>query len=368
MTSPNTSPENRIAVAVIYGGASPEHNVSCVSAGAIMEHLDPERFRVVPVGITREGTWTVGTSDIESLKKHGRELPEVPAGGEEIALSVDPARRGELRFIAGDRTGEVYDTVDVIFPVMHGPHGEDGTIQGLFELSGVAYVGPGVLASSAGMDKERTKNLLHAAGLPTGDQVVLHLGEELTAGEKERLGLPVFVKPARGGSSIGISRVDDWAALDSAIALAREHDWKVIVEAGIDGAEVEIGVLQRADGEIQVSVPALLNGTEDSDEGFYGFETKYLDDVVTAQIPAQLPQRVLEELATDARRAFRALGCDGLTRVDFFVTEAGPIINEVNTMPGFTPISMFPQMFAASGVAYPDLLAALIDRALVARR
>nr|WP_120491425.1 D-alanine--D-alanine ligase family protein [Corynebacterium lactis] len=364
MTSSNPSSDSRISVAVIYGGASPEHSVSCVSAGAIMEHLDPERFRVVPVGITRDGVWTVGTSDLDSLHKHGRTLPEVPADGTEIALSTSPARRGEFRYV----TGEVYDTVDVIFPVLHGPHGEDGTIQGLFELSGVAYVGPGVLASSAGMDKERTKNLLHAAGLPTGDQVVLHAGEELSGAEKERLGLPVFVKPARGGSSIGISRVDDWAALDSAIELAREHDWKVIVEAGIVGAEVEIGVLQRANGEIEVSVPALLSGTEDSEEGFYGFETKYLDDVVTAQIPAQLPEKVLQELDADARRAFRALGCDGLTRVDFFVTESGPIINEVNTMPGFTPISMFPQMFAASGVAYPDLLAALIDRALVARR
>ena len=367
MTSSNSSSADRISVAVIYGGASPEHSVSCVSAGAIMDHLDEDRFRVVPIGITKDGVWTVGTRETDTLRTKGRTMPEV-IPGEEVALSTSPSRRGEFRFVTGDRAGEVFDTVDVIFPVLHGPHGEDGTIQGLFELSGIAYVGPGVLASAAGMDKERTKNLLQAAGLPIGKQVVLHVGESLSDEDKETLGLPVFVKPARGGSSIGISRVDDWANLDAAVELAREHDWKVIVEAGVDGAEVEIGVLQRADGSLQVSVPSLLRGTEDSDEGFYGFETKYLDDVVSAQIPAELPADVLKALDTDARRAFRALGSDGLTRVDFFVTDNGPIINEVNTMPGFTPISMYPQMFAASGVAYEELLSALIERALVARR
>lgn len=374
MTLSNTSSAqtpasaDRISVAVIYGGASPEHSVSCVSAGAIMDHLDEERFRVVPVGITAEGAWTVGTRDTESLRTHGRTMPHVAPDGEEIALSTSPTRRGELRYVTGARAGEVFDTVDVIFPVLHGPHGEDGTIQGLFELSGVPYVGPGVLASAAGMDKERTKNLLHAAGLPTGKQVVLHEAETLSDEDKAALGLPVFVKPARGGSSIGISRVDDWAEFDAALQLAREHDWKVLVEAGVDGAEVEIGVLQRADGSIEVSVPALLRGTEDSEEGFYGFETKYLDDVVSAQIPAPLSDEVLAALDRDARRAFRALGSDGLTRVDFFVTASGPLINEVNTMPGFTPISMYPQMFAASGVSYEELLTALVERALVARR
>lgn len=332
-----------------------------------MDHLDEQRFRVVPIGITTEGVWTVGTRDTEQLRTHGRTMPEV-VPGEEIALSVFPERRGQLHYVSGEHAGELFDRVDVIFPVLHGPHGEDGTIQGLFELSGVAYVGPGVLASAAGMDKERTKNLLHAAGLPTGKQVVLHSGETLSDGDREHLGLPVFVKPARGGSSIGISRVDDWADFDVALELAREHDWKVLVEAGIDGDEVEIGVLQHADGSLQVSVPALLRGTEDSDEGFYGFETKYLDDVVSAQIPAPLPEDILSALDRDARRAFRALGSDGLTRVDFFVTADGPVVNEVNTMPGFTPISMYPKMFAASGIGYVELLTALIERALVARR
>lgn len=364
----STSATAPISVAVIYGGASPEHSVSCVSAAAIMEHLDSARYRIVPVAITRAGVWTVGTHNLDTLRGHDRTLPSVPDSDAEIALSLNPTRPGELRYVSGPRAGELYDRVDCAFAIMHGPHGEDGTIQGLFELAGLPYVGPGVLASAAGMDKERTKNLLHAAGLPVGDMVVLHAGEELTDAEKQRLGLPVFVKPARGGSSIGISRVAQWEQLDDAIALARQHDVKVIVEKAMHGAEVEIGVLQRADGSIEVSVPALLSGTEDSAEGFYGFETKYLDDVVAAQIPAQLPQHTLETLREHAQIAFRAIGADGLTRVDFFVTDSGPVINEVNTMPGFTPISMFPQMFAASGVRYEELLGILVERALVAPR
>ena len=372
MTSPaQRTTDDRIAVAVLYGGASPEHNVSCVSAGAIMAHLDPEVYRVVPVGITRGGTWTPGTADPEALSKHGRELPQVPDvedGGAELQLSADPSRKGELRHVAGPAAGEVHDVVDVVFPVLHGPNGEDGTIQGLLELSRIPFVGPGVLASAAGMDKERTKNLAVAGGIPVGEQAVLAEGEELGEADRGRLGLPVFVKPARGGSSIGISKVDSWDEFDAALELARAHDAKVLVEKGIVGAEVECGVLQRPDGELVASVPALLAGTEDSDEGFYGFDTKYLDDVVTAQIPAQLPVETIEQLQTLSKRVFRSLGCDGLTRVDFFVTADGPVLNEVNTMPGFTSISMYPQMFAASGVAYAELLDTLVRRALVARR
>ena len=366
-----TSPDSRIAVAVLYGGASPEHNVSCVSAGAIMAHLDPEVYRVVPVGITRGGTWTPGTAEPEKLVRRGRELPEVAdvaEGGAELQLSTDPNRRGELRYVAGPGAGSVHDVVDVVFPVLHGPNGEDGTIQGLLELARVPFVGPGALASAAGMDKEATKILAAARGLTVGEQVVLAEGEELSDADRDRLGTPAFIKPARGGSSIGISKVDDWADFPAALELARAHDRKVIVEKGIVGAEVECGVLQRPDGTIVASVPAQLTGTEDSAEGFYGFDTKYLDDVVTAQIPAPMSPEATAELQEQAKAAFRALGCDGLTRVDFFVTADGPVLNEVNTMPGFTPISMFPQMFTASGVEYGELLDTLIQRALVAPR
>ncbi|MDK8476550.1 MULTISPECIES: D-alanine--D-alanine ligase family protein [unclassified Corynebacterium] len=346
-------------VAVLYGGRSTEHSVSCVSAGAIMKHLDPEKFEVVPIGITREGTWTPG--DTEGLEIVDGVMPEVKRGTE-LALSADPSRKGEIRTISN---GSLYAQVDVIFPILHGPYGEDGTMQGLFELSGIPYVGPGVLASSVGMDKEFTKKILSAAGLPVAPEVIVQGRTELTAEEKDSLGLPVFVKPARGGSSIGVSKVSDWAEFPEAVRIALEDDDKILVEPEIVGREVEVGVLQYPDGELIASVPALLKGIDDSDEGFYGFETKYLDNVVTAQIPAPFPEELTAQLREMAIRAFRALNCAGLSRVDFFVTEEGLYINEVNTLPGFTPISMYPQVLAASGVDYPTLLEVLIARAQV---
>lgn len=351
---------NRIKVAVIYGGRSSEHSISCVSAGAIMSHIDPEKYEVIPVGITQTGEWTVGESDPTKLVREGRELPTVTFT-RKVSLSAEPGTKGELRF----EDGSLFATADVIFPVLHGRFGEDGTIQGLFELSGIPFVGPGVLSSANGMDKEYTKKLMAAEGLPVGREVILRGRTELTAAEEDLLGLPVFVKPARGGSSIGISRVATWEDLPAAIALAYEHDAKVIVEAEIVGSEVECGVLQQPDGTLIASYPAQLRGTAESEEGFYGFETKYLDDVVTAEIPAPLPKAQLELVQSLAIETFRAMNCEGLARVDFFVTDRGPVLNEINTMPGFTPISMYPQMFAASGIAYPDLLDTLIQRALV---
>lgn len=351
---------NRIKVAVVYGGRSSEHSVSCISAGAIMSHIDPEKYEVIPVGITKSGEWTVGESDPSNLVIKDRVLPEVKLT-RRVALSVEPATKGELRY----EDGTLFATADVIFPILHGRYGEDGTIQGMFELSGIPFVGPGVLASSNGMDKEYTKKLAAAEGLPIGREVILRGRNDLTEAEKELLGLPVFVKPARGGSSIGISRVTSWDDLPAAIELALEHDGKVIVEAEIIGSEVECGVLQYPDGTLVASYPSMLKGTDTSEEGFYGFDTKYLDDVVTAEIPAPLPPQTLELVQSLAVETFKALNCDGLARVDFFVTDKGPVLNEINTMPGFTPISMYPQMFAASGVAYKDLLDILIQRALV---
>lgn len=345
-------------VAVIYGGRSTEHSVSCVSAGAVMAHLDRNRFDVVPIGITKTGAWTRGTTD--NLEIIDGVLPEV-AFDDELTLSLNPGTRGQFHNVT---RGELHAEVDVIFPVLHGPFGEDGTVQGLLELSGIPYVGPGVLASAAGMDKEFTKKLMVAEGLPVTAEVILRGRDELTDAEKADLGLPVFVKPARGGSSIGISKVSDWAELGDAVRLARQYDPKVIVEAEIVGSEVEVGVLQHPDGSLQASVPALLNGTEDSDEGFYGFETKYLDNVVTATIPAPFEPAIIQQLKDMAIETFKALDCKGLSRVDFFVTETGPVLNEINTLPGFTPISMYPQVFAASGLAYEDLLSTLVDTAL----
>lgn len=321
-----------------------------------MQALDSSRFEVFPVGITKEGTWVLGEYD----PVKGEALPEV-AGDREIALAVNPGRRGQLTDVA---SGEVVAGVDVVFPVLHGTYGEDGTIQGVLEMSGVPYVGPGVLASACGMDKEFTKKLMMAEDLPVTAEVVLREGEEVSEEDKARLGLPVFVKPARGGSSIGISKVSDWQDLPAAVALARESDNKVIVEAELVGDEVEVGVLEYPDGSLVASAPAKLLGTHDSDEGFYGFETKYLDNVVSAEIPAAYDEETTRQLKELAIATFKALNCKGLSRVDFFVTADGPVLNEINTMPGFTSISMYPQVFAAEGISYPELLSTLIDTAL----
>ena len=334
---------------------STEHSISCISAASVMEHM-PGDYEVFPIGITRDGVWVEGTTDPVA----GVALPAVPEG-REVALSINPTRRGLIFDVA---TGEEIVHVDAVFPVLHGKYGEDGTVQGLLELAGVPYVGPGVLASACGMDKEFMKKLVAAEGIAITREVILDGRSSLDDDERTHLGLPVFVKPANGGSSIGVSKVSDWAEFDTAYALARESDEKVIVEAELVGDEVEIGVLERPDGTIAASLPAKLNGTEESSEGFYGFETKYLEDGVTATIPAPYDEELTAHLQDTAVTCFKALNCKSLSRVDFFVTEDGPVFNEVNTMPGFTSISMYPQAWAASGVDYPQLLDTLIQTAL----
>jgi D-alanine-D-alanine ligase len=357
----------KVRVAVVFGGRSSEHAISCVSAGSVLSHLDPERFEVVPVGITRDGGWVLGTDDPRELVISSRSLPEVDGTRTALALPGDPTRGG-LVVLDPDRAGEVFSGVDVVFPVLHGPFGEDGTIQGLLEMAGVPYVGSGVLASAAGMDKEFSKKLLAAEGLPVGDLVVLRPGTAtITAAQRDRLGLPVFVKPARAGSSVGITRVTDWAELDAAIATAREHDPKVLVEAAIVGREVELAVLEFPDGTVRASVPAEIRivGTGGHTPEFYDFDAKYLDDVCEFDIPAKLDDEVAEKLREMAVDAFHALDGQGLARVDFFVGPAGELtVNEVNTMPGFTPISIFPRAWAVTGIDYPTLLSTLVETAL----
>jgi D-alanine-D-alanine ligase len=357
----------RIRVAVVYGGRSSEHAISCVSAGSILRNLDPERFEVVAVGITPGGSWVLTDGRPDTLAITDGRLPEVTgASGTALALPADPHRSGQLLAL-GEAAGEMLATVDVVFPVLHGPYGEDGTIQGLLELAGVPYVGAGVLASAAGMDKEFTKKLLAAEGLPIGDQVVLrahHTTVQLE--DRERLGLPVFVKPARGGSSIGVSRVTAWDQLPAAIEQARKHDPKVIVEAAVLGRELECGVLEFPDGRVEASTVGEIRvaGVRGRDDGFYDFATKYLEDAAELDVPAKVDDTVAEEIRQLSVRAFRAIDCQGLARVDFFLTDDGPVINEINTMPGFTTISMYPRMWAASGVDYPTLLATMVDTAI----
>ena len=351
----------RIQVAVIYGGRSSEHGVSVVSAAAVLSALDPAKYDVIPVGITPEGAWVLTDGDPAALRISGRRLPEVEKGTA-VVLPGDPTAGGLV--CLDPATGiRVLAGVDVVFPVLHGRFGEDGTIQGLLELAGVPYVGPGVFASAAGMDKEFAKKLLRAEGLPVGEFVIIRRGQTVSAAELAHLGLPVFVKPARAGSSVGITKLARWADLDEAIAAARRHDDKVIVEAGVVGREVECGVLEDADGAPVASVPAEIRLVRGHD--WYDFEAKYLDDACEFDVPANLPPELTRRIQDMACRAFRALDGNGLARVDFFVRPDGSlVVNEINTMPGFTPISMFPRMWAASGIGYPELVDRLIANAL----
>ncbi len=336
----------RIRVAIVYGGRSSEHAISCVSAGSILRHLDPDRFEVIPVGITAEGTWLRTDARSEDLAITDRRLPAV-TGQSETPLALD---------------AEILASVDVVFPVLHGPYGEDGTIQGLLELADVPYVGAGVFASAAGMDKEFAKKVFGAAGLPIGDYVVLRPRQDSPSAEDlAHLGFPLFVKPARGGSSIGVSRVVSAGDLPAAIAEARRHDPKVIIEAAIEGRELECGVLEFPDGSVKAST---IGEIKVPGVGVYDFDTKYLDDAAELDVPAALDDGIADKLRQLAIATFTALDCQGLARVDFFLTEHGPVVNEINTMPGFTTISMFPRMWGASGVDYPTLLGTMVETAL----
>jgi len=341
----------RIRVAVIFGGRSSEHAISCITAGSVLGALDPDRYDVIPIGITMEGRWVA--SDVRALQMRGRELPAVSPAGASVAIPGDPtALPAEL------------GRVDVVFPLLHGPYGEDGTLQGLLELAGVPYVGSGVFASAAAMDKHHMKRLLMQAGLAVAPYVVARAGQPIPAGIAD-LGLPVFVKPARGGSSIGISKVERREDLEAALDAAHEHDPKALVEAAVAGREVECGVLAGVDGgPPEASLPAEIRVAPGAQ--FYDFEAKYMPDSGTEfDIPPKLSDEVIKGVRAAAIDAFGALDCEGLARVDFFLTDDDLLlVNEVNTMPGFTPVSMFPQMWAATGVDYPTLVSRLIDDAI----
>jgi D-alanine-D-alanine ligase len=364
----------RVRIAVVFGGRSAEHAISCVSAGSVIGALDPDRYEIVRVGITPDGGWVLADPDQRLAITDGK-LPEV-TGGTAVSLVGDPAGRGLAVLDPGAAIGPALTGVDVVFPVLHGAYGEDGTIQGLLEMAGLPYVGSGVFASAASMDKEFTKKLLAAAGLPQGDHVVLRDAtgavradpELLDEAARERLGLPVFVKPSRAGSSIGITKVTDWAQFPAAVATAAAIDPKVVVEASVPGREIECGVLAGAGGGLpEASLPAEIRLRPGVD--WYDFSAKYLDDSVDFDVPADLTPEQTAAVQEASVRAYQALDCRGLARVDFFLGTGADgrdrlVINEVNTMPGFTPISMFPRMWAASGVGYPELVDRLVQSAL----
>ncbi len=341
---------NRTRVAVLLGGRSSEHSISCISGRSIVAALDPNRYEVSVVGIARDGRWVRDSDGGLGILEQSGALPEVAASAPAADLS------------------SCLD-VDVVFPVLHGPWGEDGTVQGLLETVGVPYVGSGVLSSAIAMDKGFMKAALASAGLDVGDYVVIsdrdwHDDPEAAVARVARLGLPVFVKPARAGSSLGIVRVTSADELRAAIESARKHDPRIIVEAAVTGArEIECGVLAGPDGERRASRCAeiIVNARHD----FYDFEAKYLDDSATLVVPADLPADVESRVRAASVRAYDALACDGLARVDFFVRADGEVVlNEVNTMPGFTSISMYPRMWAATGIDYPELVDRLIADAI----
>jgi D-alanine-D-alanine ligase len=354
----------KIRVAVIFGGRSSEHSISCISAGSVLRALDRNKYDVVPIGITKSGNWVLETDDADRLTVKNGVFPEVDPANPTILFTADSTA---TQLVVQSDVPDVLEQVDVAFPVLHGPWGEDGTIQGLLELAGIPYVGSGVFASAAAMDKAHLKAMMQSAGLPIGPYEVVSNAQWVNdqAGCLSRiqaLGLPVFVKPCRAGSSVGISKVKSHNELTAAIEAARMHDPKVIVEASIENArEIECGVLGTGTG-LKASVCAEII-VRDGHE-FYDFEAKYVDDSVELSVPADLDPALHEKLRELAIQAFLAMDGEGLARVDMFVTGNDVVINEINTMPGFTPISMYPRMWAETGLDYPALVDALVQDAL----
>lgn len=351
--------KSRRHVAVLFGGPSDEYEVSCHSAASVVGSLDRSHFTVTPIRITRAGVWVVGE---QAESGRSIDVDELLYLTRESLLKCVRTAGGSLGAAIAALEG-----MDVVFPVLHGRHGEDGTVQALLDLIGMPYVGNGISASATGIDKQQTKQLLAAEGLTVADGLVLnHQDEGVDERTRARLGLPVFVKPARSGSSFGVTKVNRWGDLDAALELARRSDSKILVEKAVLGREIDIAVLQYPDGTIAAGPPleiALPESTE-----FFDYGAKYKDASVTFKIPAELDQQVTALLSELAIRVFHILGCKGLLRVDFFLCPEGngfvPVVNEVNTMPGFTAKSQYPQIWKVAGIEYPELLTILIATAL----
>ena len=345
----------RMRVGVVYGGRSGEHEVSLRSAASIIGALDPARYEIVPIAIGKDGRWLTGPDSLRVLEAAQRDLAPLPDHGSDVTLPADPTRRGLVPLGRGRAVG-----LDVVFPVLHGTYGEDGTVQGLLELADVPYVGAGVLASAVGMDKAAMKSIFRDAGIPVCRWLVTRAGEETPDALARRvgaeLGFPCFVKPANMGSSVGITKVGAPAALAAAVAEAAAYDPKIVIEEAIAGREFECGVLGNDAPEASV-VGELVPSHE-----FYDYADKYVDQGARITIPAAIPAECADALRAMALRAFRAIDCSGLARVDFFLENGTGriLVNEINTMPGFTSISMYPKLWEASGVPYATLLDRLI--------
>ena len=343
--------EPRIRLVVLFGGVSAEHEVSCVSAAHVLRAVDPDRYDLVPVGVSREGRWSLSESTAKALAEGPAALP--------AALEAEGPELDPLDTVARMEAAEQV----VVLPLLHGPMGEDGTVQGLLELADVPYVGAGVLSSALCMDKVMAKVVLGAAGLPQPHHLALRqdeVGDDVADLVGDELGYPVFVKPANLGSSVGITKVVEPAELARALATALSYDEWVLVEEAVAGREIEVGVL--GNERPRASVPGEIVPTHE----FYDYEDKYLDGAARMVIPAELPGATLEQARDMALQAYRALRGDGLARVDFFFEDPGRglLVNEVNTIPGFTPFSMYPSLWAAAGVSYGELIDELVRLAL----
>jgi D-alanine-D-alanine ligase len=377
---PAETPGRRIRVAVVFGGRGPEHQISCLGGGNVLRVIDRTRYEVIPIGITTEGSWLEVTDDPAKLSIAGGELPTVESVAKPDAHVVPWAYQGDTSVVASapGHIPHVLGDVDVVLPLLHGPYGEDGTIQGLLEMSGVPYVGAGVLASAVSMDKEYMKLIFQSRGLPVGPHVVVResdwpSGDRPTPAQAKvadqigALGWPLFVKPARGGSSLGTSKATDPDELAGAMALARRFDPKVLVEAAITAREIEVAVLQGQGGAPpDTSLPGELR--LDGGEEFYDFEAKYLDAASGMLIPAPIPSEDAAKIREMAGRAFDAVSAEGLARVDFFYTPGNQIlINEINTFPGMSPTSYFQKMWEATGLSFAQVIDRLLETALAKR-
>jgi len=345
-----TNVRQKVRVGVLLGGRSSEHSISCLSGASLLAAIDREKFEPVPLGITEAGNWVY----LEGLTQHlaivGGALPVVPSDAPPVTVN------SEGIFVAGKNLA-----IDVIFPVLHGPYGEDGTVQGLLEMFDIPYVGAGVLASAIGMDKATCKRLFQEAGIPSVDFDVFFWQEwqeyknQITARLQDEFTLPIFVKPSRAGSSNGISKVKSWNELEAAVGLAKDFDEKILVEAFAPGRELECGIL--GDRASRVGEIRILGNHE-----FYDFEAKYLDDATELIVPAKISSDVEREIQQLALDAFSLIDGKGIARVDFFLTEDNQIIlNEINTMPGFTATSMYPRLWNATGVPYKETITELIE-------
>ncbi|MGV1755346.1 D-alanine--D-alanine ligase family protein [Rhizobium sp. A22-96] len=347
---------SKLRVAVLFGGQSSEHDVSIMSARNVIRAIDAGTYEVVPILIDRVGRWLL-------VEAEGGVLAE-PVAYEGTEVCLLPGAKGRLLALEGAGAREIA-AVDVLFPVLHGLYGEDGSIQGLAQMVGIPLVGCGILGSANAIDKDIAKRLLREAGLPVARSVTLTRGEKPDfKAIVSALGAPVFVKPTRQGSSVGVSKAHHAGEFESALADAFKHDRKVLVEEFVRAREIECAVLEQPDGTLFVSVPGEIATA--AAHGFYSYDAKYIDqDGAVVTIPADIPTETAETLRRMAADGFRALGCEGLARVDFFVRpDESVVINEINTMPGFTNISMYPKAMGASGISYPELVGRLIEHGL----